>query len=122
MKDLVVWFEIPANDFQRAVKFYNEILQTKIVIEEIQGELMGFLQMEGYADGGAIVSVKDRIPSENGTLIFLNGGDDLNDILKRIEAAGGKVINPKTLVSEAIGYYALFNDSEGNRLALHSKK
>ncbi len=121
MEDLVVWFEIPTNDFQRAVKFYNQVLNTHIVIEEMQGEYMGFLQMKGYNDGGAIISSDKRKPSKDGTLIYLNGGDDLSILLKRVESAGGKVIQEKTLVSEAIGYYGLFEDTEGNRIALHSK-
>lgn len=122
MKDLVVWFEIPTLDFQRAVKFYNQLLNTKIVVEELQGELMGFLQMKGYADGGAIINDKNRKPSKDGTLIYLNGGDDLNEILDRVELAGGKIVEQKRLVSKAIGYFAIFDDIEGNRIALHSRK
>jgi len=121
MKDLVVWFEIPTNDFQRAVKFYNFILETHIVIEEMQGQFMGFLQMAGYSDGGALISDENRKPSKDGTMIYLNGGEDLNIILKRVILAGGKIIQEKTLISKAIGYYGLFEDTEGNQIALHSK-
>jgi predicted enzyme related to lactoylglutathione lyase len=54
-------------------------------------------------------------------LLYLNGGKDLTVVLSRIEAAGGRVIMGKSLIDEAVGYFALFMDTEGNRLALHSK-
>jgi len=60
-------------------------------------------------------------PSKDGIIIYLNGGDDLSNILNRIEPAGGKVLVPKRQISEKIGYYALFLDTEGNRLGLFSK-
>jgi predicted enzyme related to lactoylglutathione lyase len=37
-------------------------------------------------------------------------------------AAGGTVYQPKTQISEEHGFMAVFIDSEGNRVALHSDK
>ena len=70
--------------------------------------------------GGALVAGKDYTPSDKAPLIYLNAGDNLDAPLKRIEAAGGKVVMPKTRISDDIGYVAMFIDSEGNRVALHS--
>jgi predicted enzyme related to lactoylglutathione lyase len=70
---------------------------------------------------GQLLLVMDVFPSEIGPLIYLNGGDDLNNVLCRVNEAGGRVIMEKTFLSESAGYFALFIDSEGNRLALHSK-
>jgi hypothetical protein len=53
-------------------------------------------------------------------LVYLDGGNDLQDILNRVESAGGKILLPKTMISEEIGYMAIFLDSEGNKQALHS--
>jgi predicted enzyme related to lactoylglutathione lyase len=61
------------------------------------------------------------VPSEVGPLIYLNGGTDLNNVLSKVNEAGGRVVMEKTFLSETAGYFALFIDSEGNRLALHSK-
>ena len=122
MKNLAVWFEIPVNDFERARKFYNEIMKAEIKSEKMGEEMMGFFQMEGYNNNGAIVKFKEFEPSDKGVLVYLNGGEDLNEILNRVEPAGGKIVRPKTLISEKIGYYALFLDTEGNRIGLHSMK
>jgi predicted enzyme related to lactoylglutathione lyase len=54
--------------------------------------------------------------------IYLNGGDDLSVMLGRVEPAGGKVIFPKTLISEDNGFFAIFADTEGNAVGLWSKK
>lgn len=79
-----------------------------------------FLQKNGI--GGAIVAGPGSTPSDTGSLLYLNGGKDLNLILEKVEAAGGRIIMPKTLINEEAGYFAIFIDSEGNKLALHSKK
>jgi predicted enzyme related to lactoylglutathione lyase len=71
--------------------------------------------------GGAVVVGPGCVPSNVGPLIYLNGGPDLNDVLSRIEGAGGRVVMAKTLISDDAGYFALFIDTEGNRLALHSR-
>lgn len=114
------WFEIPANDIDRAKDFYSNILGS-----ELQEITMGEYRMlplphgEGKI-GGAIVSGEGCKPSEAGTMIYLNGGEDLNTVLSKVETAGGKVVMPKSLVDDEIGYMAIFIDTEGNRLGLHS--
>jgi predicted enzyme related to lactoylglutathione lyase len=87
---------------------------------ELNGFAMGFFPAENGI-GGAIVTGQGCVPSETGPLIYLNGGDDLDNVLSKVNEAGGRVVMGKTFLSEAVGYFALFIDSEGNRLALHSK-
>jgi predicted enzyme related to lactoylglutathione lyase len=82
--------------------------------------LMGFFPVEPGHIGGAIIKTEGHEPSKNGPLIYLNGGDDLNEVSNRITSAGGTVLQEKTAISEEHGYYALFLDTEGNRVALHS--
>ena len=69
--------------------------------------------------GGALVAGPGCLPNDTGTLIYLNAGNDLDGILGRIDLAGGRVIMPRTLISDTAGWFALFIDSEGNRVALH---
>ncbi len=114
------WFEIPVNDFERAQKFYSEIYAFEMPDVQIGKNRFGFFPVQPGHIGGAIISGEGHVPSDKGSLIYLNGGDDLNVICNRIEKAGGKVIQKKTLITSEHGYYALFMDTEGNRVALHS--
>lgn len=120
MQNFINWFEIPASDIKRAVKFYQEILQIEITETEMMGMKMGFLPNDGKIVSGAIVQGEDYSPRTDGTLVYLNGGDDLDLPLKRIEPAGGKVLVTKTQISPEIGFFAMFIDPEGNKVALHS--
>lgn len=117
----ISWFEIPAVNFQQAVDFYNYIYGIEMEKNFDGNHAMAFFPAnEGI--GGAIVAGPGSTPSDRGPLLYLNGGKDLNLILKRVEKAGGRIIMPKTLISEESGYFAIFIDSEGNKLALHSNK
>jgi len=69
--------------------------------------------------GGAIIEMEGYVPSQQGVNVYLNGGDDLAAPLSRVEAAGGKIVMPKTDIGEN-GYMAQFLDTEGNKIALHS--
>ena len=85
---------------------------------------LGFLpnwnQQEGGV-GGAVVSGEGYEPSDKGSIVYLNGGEDLAGPLEKVEAAGGKVVIPKTSIGEN-GFFAHFIDTEGNRVAFHSMK
>lgn len=121
MANAINWFEIPAAKFDRAADFYAKVLNAPLHKEQIMGQQMGFLPMEAQGVGGAIVSGEGYVPSAEGSLIYLNGGEDLNVPLGRVEAAGGKVVLPKTKISDEIGYMAIFFDTEGNKVAFHSQ-
>lgn len=118
------WFEVPAADFQRAKKFYEDIFEINIAGHSMGGYLMGFFPYEMGSGklSGAIVHGEHRIPSKDGALIYFNANPDLSTTLNRIEKAGGKILVPKTQISPEIGFFALFIDSEGNKMALHSQK
>ncbi|MBC8490030.1 MAG: VOC family protein [Candidatus Cloacimonetes bacterium] len=122
MKKVIVWFEIPVNDFARAKKFYSEIMQFEIKEDTIGNDRMGFFPGEKGEVSGAIVKGEGFEPGGKGTIVYLNGGDNLQVILDRVEPAGGKIITPKTQIAEEHGYYAWFLDTEGNKLGLWSEK
>mgnify|MGYP000355946340 CR=1 FL=1 len=69
---------------------------------------------------GAIVCGMGMEPSKVGSLVYLNGGDDLAVALSKVGPAGGEVVLPKTHLGDDIGYIAHFIDSEGNRVGIHS--
>ncbi|GGD98612.1 VOC family protein [Planktosalinus lacus] len=120
-KDYINWFEIPAVNFQQALDFYNHIYAMEMETKHDDNYSMAFFPAT-TGIGGAIVAGPGSMPSDTGPLLYLNGGKDLNTILQRVEVAGGRIVLPKTLINEESGYFAIFIDCEGNKLALHSKK
>ncbi len=122
LKDAIVWAEIPVFNFERAKAFYSSILNCELY-EQMMGSLrMGFLPMnpESKGVGGAIVQGHGYTPSALGSKVYLNGGKDLTKVLNRIEPANGKIIQPKTKITDEIGYFAIFEDTEGNHVCVHS--
>ena len=120
MKNHVAIIEIPTNDFARAVKFYQSILEIKV--EEVG---MGEVRMGLFPDndGGVFVQLihgPDYKPSADGTVVYFNGREDLQGVCDKIQANGGKVVVPKTEIGPEMGFYAIFIDTEGNKLGLHS--
>ena len=120
MENLINWFEIPAEDFNRAVSFYKTILEIEIEETEMYGTKMGFFPSDGKNVSGAIVQGDDYKPSTDGIIAYLNGGNDLQIILDRVEPSSGKVIVPKTEINPEMGFFAMFIDTEGNKMAIHS--
>ena len=115
------WFEIPAANFKRAVAFYEQILAAKLPVEEsFPGMKMAMFPYERPGVGGCVIEFDKFLPSADGVRIYLNGNEDLAPILARVEAAGGKVVMPKTLIRDDIGYIGMLSDSEGNVVGLHS--
>lgn len=120
---MISWFEIPVNDIIRAKKFYEAIFNIKLVSMDMGDEFkMEVFPGDEESVSGALVFNPSWYKTSNtdGPLIYLNGNPDLQIILDRIEAAGGKVTIPKRQISPDHGHMAVFEDTEGNRIALHS--
>jgi predicted enzyme related to lactoylglutathione lyase len=122
-KNTFTWVEIPVTDFVRAKKFYNEIFDFEMPEQQMGPNLMGFFPFdhENGGVGGAIVKGDEYSPGKNGTLAYFDGGKDLQVVLNRVEKAGGKVVKPKTEITPEIGFFATFQDTEGNLIAIHSR-
>lgn len=120
MKSFLSIFEIPATDITRAVDFYQDILDIQIEQMEFSGMQMGLFPSEDQAIYGVIVQEEGYQPSANGVTIYLNGGDDLQVILDKIEKKDGRIIVPKSPHADESGFFAIFIDSEGNKIGLHS--
>jgi len=121
MKNAISWFEIPATDYERAKTFYNTMLGIEIADMPMPEGKYGMFPYDNDNNGvgGGIMQMKGVNPSADGVTIYLNGGDDLSAPLSRVEAAGGKIIMPKTDIGEN-GFMAQLLDTEGNKVALHS--
>jgi predicted enzyme related to lactoylglutathione lyase len=122
MTNAINWFEIPATDFARAKKFYETILGVAITEMPHPRFKYGMLPADMEKGvGGGLVQGDGYKPSADGSLIYLNGGDDLSAALSKVEKAGGKILLPKTSIGPN-GFMAHFIDTEENKVALHSMK
>lgn len=120
MSRLINWFEIPAADFDRARQFYETVFAVSLRVEDMPGMKLGVFPYTDPATGGAIAQGTELRPGAGGVVIYLDGGEDLAGPLARAAAKGGEVLMPKTLIDPHIGHIALFRDSEGNVIGLHS--
>jgi hypothetical protein len=122
-KNAISWFEIPATDLGRAQKFYETIFNIQMIPLDTPNLQMRMFPVEDMMNGigGAISKAGSYKPSAtDGPLVYLNANPDVQNVLDKIEAAGGKIVVPKTQISPEYGYMAVFIDTEGNRVALHS--
>ncbi|WP_228527506.1 VOC family protein [Pararhodonellum marinum] len=120
MKSHVSIFEIPANEISRAIEFYQAILAIDIEKIDMPDMQMGIWPYEEQMVTGVIIKAEGYKPSAEGVTIYLNGGDNLQVILDRVEKNGGKILVPKSLHADESGFFAQFLDSEGNKMGLHS--
>lgn len=118
MKRLISWVEIPAADFDRAVDFYNNILNLDLKTEESGRERKAFLPN----GEGVIFTTPGFKPSKDGVIINLDIGNRLDETIEKIKKKGGSIVKGKTKIeAEGQGYFALFIDSEGNKLGLNGE-
>jgi predicted enzyme related to lactoylglutathione lyase len=123
-KNAISWFEIPAIDLSRAQKFYETIFNIQMIPFDTPNFQMRMFPVEDMMSGigGAISKAEGfyKPSATDGPLVYLNANPDVQNVLDKIEATGGKIVVPKTQISPEFGYMAVFVDTEGNRVALHS--
>jgi uncharacterized protein len=123
--NVVGWFEIPVANMERAIAFYEAVMGY-----QLDRQQMGPLDMAWFpwvesgmgSPGSLVCNPEFYRPSADGPLVYFTAfSGDLDNELSRVEPQGGKVLMPKKLIAEDYGYMALFLDTEGNRIALHSR-
>ena len=124
MKNAISWFEIPATNLDRATKFYETIFGVSLIAMDLENIKMRMFPLDDMMNnvGGAVVDSGGfhKPSATDGPLIYLNGNPDLQNILDKVEAAGGSIMVPKTEISPEYGFMAVITDTEGNRIGLHS--
>lgn len=124
MNNAISWFEIGTANLERATKFYETIFNIQFAPLDLPNIKMRMFPLDDMMTGvgGALVDSGGfhKPSATDGPLIYLNGNPDLQLVLDKVEAAGGKIMVPKTQISPEYGYMAVFLDTEGNRIALHS--
>jgi len=124
MNNAISWFEIGTTDLDRATKFYETIFGIKLVpldLDNIKMRMFPLDDMNSGVGGALVFSNGFHKPSStDGPLVYLNGNPDLQKVLDKVEAAGGKIMLPKTEISPEYGFMGVMIDTEGNRIGLHS--
>jgi len=122
-QNMVAWFEIPVTDMDRAKTFYESVFKIEINLQDIGGVMMGFFPANPEAPGamGSLMKYDSYVPSHSGSLIYFSS-EDVQIELDRIKKSAGGILLGKTQISPEIGYMGMFQDTEGNRIALYSQK
>lgn len=125
--NVLTWFEIPVIDINRAKKFYETILDIKMIKKgdgNNEGVFFPFNPNIIQATSGRVTGVLSKSnknnPSSNGTMVYLNASPNIQLVLDRVENAGGKIITPKTRFN-SVGFIAIILDSEGNHVGIHAE-
>ncbi len=114
---VITWFEIPTTDYARAVRFYESVFNITLQEEVMDDLTMAIFPHSDPHTGGAVVKCPQSQPKDDGVVIYLYT-TEFDATLARVAANGGNIVLPKTQIPA--GVIALFIDSEGNRIGLHS--
>ena len=120
MNNPVNWFEIPVTNMDRAKAFYEDVFDYEIAINEMGETTMGWFPFDQSASGATGTLIKNEefyTPSHKGSLVYFSV-KEIDDTTPKIEKGGGKILVPKFSIGEH-GHCCIFEDSEGNRVALH---
>lgn len=120
MNKPISWFEIPVADFDRARNFYETAFGIKLYVQVFgPSTLAVFPYDRNEATGGALIHEPNYQASTSGTIVYLNAGNELDDVVQRATNSGASVLLPRTALPPGMGFYAQITDTEGNRIGLH---
>ncbi len=118
MNNVINWFEIPVADMDRAVAFYEPVMQVTLRRETMDCAELAVFPHQDPATGGALAKFEGIIPSVQWAIIYLPT-DNLTATLGRIGSAGDECVFGPLELPRGIGTIALFTENEGNRVGLH---
>jgi predicted enzyme related to lactoylglutathione lyase len=119
MANQIVWVDIPVKDLDRAIRFYSTVLGAPVKKEQFPEMEIGIFPHDEGEVGGCLFKREGEEPSTQGPLLYLNANGRLDEAIAAVEANGGKVTQAKHPIGP-YGFRAIIQDSEGNRVALHS--
>jgi hypothetical protein len=119
--DKVVHFEIPVDNKQRAMKFYTDCFGWQLMdmpeMDYVMARTADVDERQMPKEPGAINGGILQRPKEAPSPTIYVGVQSVDATIKKVEAAGGKVVTPKTAISN-MGAYARVGDTEGNVIGL----
>lgn len=119
IKHAIHWFEIPVNDYERAISFYEKVFDIKLQKEKMNDIDFALFPATESSIAGALIKSRFQKPSEQGCLVYLNVDGMMDEVIDRATQQGSNVFLVKMHLGEC-GYIAHISDSEGNKIALHS--
>lgn len=114
------WFEIPTTDLERATTFYEALLACTKMHRATYGYPMAIFPYAQPGIGGALIQDPSHKPSADGPLLYL-ACEKLDEAEKRVEPNGGELLRPYSAIPGGFGFEVILKDTEGNRVALHSR-
>lgn len=120
-----VWCDIPVDDLDRAITFYEGVLAIKAGKESF-GEIQFAVLDHKDGNGGCLVPREgEAARSASGSsckgvpLVYLNADGRIREASRKVAELGGKVLLDVHAIGPH-GFRVLIEDSEGNYFALHS--
>ena len=113
-----VWFDVPVADLDRAQAFYSAVLGVGVA-QETFGETSFCVIDHQDGNGGCLVISPEDVGA-GGVLVYFNADGRVRDALAQVEKHGGSIVEPLHSIGPH-GFRAIVLDSEGNRVALHSR-
>jgi len=111
------WFEIPTADLNKSIPFYNQVLGLQLEAKEFGPNLVAVFPYKDPAPGGCLMQGPGMVPSGSGSVVYLSA-KKIDPAIAQVEAAGGKIMIPKTEIAPGMGFFARFLDLEGNLVGL----
>lgn len=118
MEKIVAWVEIPTENMEKSVAFYNDLFGLDLKIDDYGAE-----KMACFPSGEGAISQSDGFkPGAGGLMVSFHAVDDLESSIRRVLKNGGSLIIPKTKIeAEGRGYFCVIADPEGNRIGLYGE-
>jgi uncharacterized protein len=116
-QNAVEWFEIPTADLNTSIPFYNRVLGLKLEAKEFGPNQIAIFPHEDPGPGGCLMRGPGLVPSGTGSVVYLPT-KKIDSAIAQVEAAGGKIVIPKTPIGPGQGFFARFLDLEGNLVGL----
>ena len=114
----IVWFEIPAENLDRAKTFYGQLFGWKV--ERMPGAMEYFHIDTGGSDDRPDGGLMKRQPNQPSGITNYINVPSVDQFVGKVQQLGGKICMPKTAVPQ-MGYFAICQDTENNTFALWEK-
>ena len=117
----VRYLEIPVNDIDRAIAFYEFVFGIELERAVVDGYAMAHFPSLGDGGGADVTFAQGDVyvPSKAGAIVYFHV-PDIDAVMSRATERGAAVLYAKKEVSEGT-WVAEFEDSEGNRIALSQR-
>ncbi len=112
---MISWFEIAADDLNRAKKFYSELFGWKI--EEFPVPFRKDYLLIRIGDKEAIAGGLIKRKGNRQTTVSYIDVPSADKYALKVKSLGGKVLVPKTAVP-GMGYFAVCEDTEDNAFGI----